>query len=186
MHANFQWCQVMHLDSLKLVTAHVGYGNLGLNGSLGYENKAVVVMNQPYRHSVSAHAPARVTFALDGRFATFRCHVALNDDVPASRSHASFFVVADGTQVACAPHVVAGSAPRALTANIAGAQTLELRVHTTRWEYCHAVWLDPEVDDLPAVDQAIPYIDCLGRAEVAYPVVPGDCHDRPGGILEGR
>src|SRR2546423_6067948 len=135
----------MQLTSLPPLSAEVGWGVLGANGQLGYEDKSVHVRGQSYSHSLSSHPPARVTFTVPRPFKAFRAHVALNDDVPAGRSHADFFVYADGRQVACAPHVVAGEAPRLLDADISGAHTLELHVRTTRWEFCHAVWLDPEL-----------------------------------------
>ena len=80
----------MYLDALKLLNADVGYGNIGLNGALGYEDKRVAVKGTQYAHAVSAHAPSRLVFELGRRFASFRCQVALNDDVPAGRTHADF------------------------------------------------------------------------------------------------
>lgn len=156
----------MYLDSLAPLRADVGYGQLGLGGSLGYEGRAVQVKRVPYQHALSSHPPARLLFQLGGRFSRFACQVALNDDVAAGASHADFIVLADGRQVAAAPHVVAGTGPHALQANISGAQRLELVVKTGRWEYCHAVWLDPQVDE-GAVDGAPEKLfDCLGRAEI--------------------
>ena len=88
----------MNLDSLPLLEAQVGYGTLGMNGSLGYEGKTVSVRGKRYPHALSAHAPARLCFRAERRFASFLCQVALNDDVPAGRSHADFAVVADGRE----------------------------------------------------------------------------------------
>src|SRR5262249_23304611 len=123
----------------------VGYGALGLHGILGYENLQVTVQGKPYQHAFSAHAPSCLIFALDKRFASFRCHVTLNDDVPTGVSHADFTVIADGRVIAAIPHVSAGDPPRELTVGIAEVQQLALIVSTTHWAHCHAVWLDPEV-----------------------------------------
>ena len=81
----------MYLDACSLLEAQVGYGDLGLHGSLGYENKMIAVQREPSAHGFSMHPPARLRFHLGGRFASFHSQVALNDDVPAGRSHADCF-----------------------------------------------------------------------------------------------
>ena len=158
-----------HLDTLPFLEATVGYGAPGIGGDLGYEGKRVSVGGQPYSHALSAHPPGRLLFRLDGRFAHFCCAVALNDDVPARRSHADFRVLADGREIGAARHVTAGERPRPLRADVARAQTIELLTETSRWEHCHAVWLDPllaeDAADLPPATLA----DCLGRAEIELP-----------------
>lgn len=155
----------MYLETLSLLHSQVGYGDLGTNGSLGYEGKVVSVRQQRYAHAFSSHPPASLRFQLGGRFASFTCQVALNDDVPVGASHADFLVLADGKEVAVEPYVRAGEPPRTLVADIAGADALELVVRTSRWEFSHAVWLDPCVDDSPAPTTKL--FDCLGRSEMA-------------------
>jgi predicted O-methyltransferase YrrM len=157
----------VYLDSLSLLEAQVGYGEVGMNGTLGYEGKKVTVRQRHYDHSLSTHPPARLRFRVDRSFASFSCHVALNDDVPAGASHADFIVSADGREVAIEPYVRAGEPPRILRADISGAEYLELLVRTSRWEYSHAVWLDPRLDESSA--PAPKLIDCLERAEVKVP-----------------
>src|SRR3954470_2327097 len=98
----------MYLDSLSPLTADVGYGGVGLHGDLGYDGRSVSVQGRPYTHALSTHPPARVQVPLNSRFANFRCHVAINDDVPADVSHADFVVLADGREVGVAPFVRAG------------------------------------------------------------------------------
>ena len=162
----------MRLESIPLVSAQVGWGSLGMRGDLGYEGKVVRVRGQAYAHALSTHPPARVAFRLERGFASFRCQVALNDDVPPGRSHADFFVYADGREVGCAPHVVAGEGARTLCADVSGARTLELEVRTTRWEHSHAVWLDPEVSESAAAGERGPVLDCLNRVEIAPSSLP--------------
>jgi len=159
----------MYLDTLSPLRVDVGYGQLGMHGHLGYEGKTVQVKRQHYKHAFSTHPPARLLFNLGRRFSRFCCQVAVNDDVPPGASHADFAVFADGRQVAAATHVIAGSSPRTLQANISGAQILELVVRTSRWEYCHAVWLDPQVDELPVDAPVNTLLDCLSRAEITLP-----------------
>lgn len=160
----------MYLDAISLLDFEVGYGALGMNGRLGYEGARVSVQGQSYPHAFSTHPPARLRFHLGGRFSSFNSLVALNDDVPAGRSHADFAVLADGHEVAVEPYVRAGEPPRSLTADVSGAEYLELTVRTSQWEYSHAVWLDPQVDESPA--PVIKLFDCLGRVEMAVPHRP--------------
>ncbi|HEX3527303.1 MAG TPA: NPCBM/NEW2 domain-containing protein [Thermoanaerobaculia bacterium] len=161
----------MYLDSLTPLTTEVGYGSLGTGGDLGYDGARVTVAQRTYDHALSTHPPARVAFDLGGRFASFRCRVALNDDVPHGRSHADFFVRADGRVVAAAPYVLAGTGSRELVADVAGAHRLELSVETSRWEHSHAVWLEPHLDMAPLPQQQ-KLADCLGRAEIDLVAVP--------------
>ena len=126
----------MYLDSQKLVDKQVGYGDLGMFGSLGYEGQSVAVRGGKYAHALSSHPPARLGFHLGRRFAGFSCQVALNDDVPAGRSHADFALVADGRELAVETYVQAGDPPRPLVADITGTEYLELVVRTSRWEFC--------------------------------------------------
>jgi hypothetical protein len=156
-----------YLDALPLRETAVGFGSVGLRGSLGYEQKLVGVGGRRFEHSVSAHPPARLVFELGGRYSRFRSEVALNDDVPARASHADFAVFADGRLRAFVPRVRPG-APQSVDVDTTGVERLELRVETSRWEHCHAVWLDPWL----AVerDAGAPTLeDCLGRTEITLP-----------------
>ncbi|MDQ3917701.1 MAG: NPCBM/NEW2 domain-containing protein [Acidobacteriota bacterium] len=161
----------MYLDTMTALQAQVGYGDLGTHGSLGYEGKGVSVGQRPYGRALSSHPPARLLYYLGARFERFRCHVALNDDVPPGRTQADFAVLADGRQVAAAKSVAAGEAPRLLEAELSGADVLELVVRTDRWDFCHAVWLDPQLTEEGDRAPASTMLDCLGRVEVAVPHV---------------
>src|SRR5258708_1636795 len=159
------------LDTLNPTHVQVGYGQLGMKGNLGYEDKRASVRGTLYPQALSTHPPARLVFDLGGRFATFRSSVAINDDVPSGRSSAQFSVFADGRLKAVAALVNAGEAPREITADIRGAQRLELVVTTRRWEFCHAVWLDPQVEHGHAAVHRVTIPDCLGRTEMFPPSI---------------
>lgn len=159
----------IYLDTLPLHKAEVGYSTLGMYGSLGYEGKQVMVQGQPYQHALSTHPPAHLMFQLDGRFRHFSCQVALNDDVPAGLSHADFSVLADGRLVAHAACVEPGAPPRTLSADVRGAHWLALLVRTNRWDFCHAVWLDPQLDEMGDASACRRLSDCLGRVEMTVP-----------------
>jgi predicted O-methyltransferase YrrM len=161
----------VYLDTLVPVESAVGYGVLGTRGQLGYEGKSVTAGGRAWPHAISTHPPARVRWQLDGGWTSFRCMVALNGDVPAGRSHADFEVLADGVRVAQAYRVTAGAAPRPLVADVTGARTLELVATTTHWDWCHAVWLEPQLDTAPAIT-ATRLVDCLERVDIHLPAEP--------------
>lgn len=161
----------VYLDTLEPVESSVGYGELGTLGRLGYEGKSVTAAGRGWTQALSTHPPARIRWQLDGGWTSFRCMVALNGDVPAGRSVADFEVFADGVRVAQAYRVMAGAAPRPLVADITGARTLELVASTTQWNWCHAVWLEPQLDIAPA-GAAARLVDCLERVEIQVPAAP--------------
>lgn len=158
-----------YLDTLPLLDAKVGYGALGLHGNLGYEGKYVMVRGQHYSHALSTHPPARLAFQLDRRFTRFSGQVAINDDVPARRSWADFSVKGDGRLIGIATRATAGDAPRLLEIDVRGVDQLELVVTTDRWEFSHAVWLDPLLDSTapPTTPKTLP--DCLDRTIMVLP-----------------
>jgi hypothetical protein len=168
-HLGVDLSAVLFLDQCRPVAANVGYGELGLHGTLGYEGKHVTANGGPHPHAISAHGPSSVVFRLEEGFRSFLCRVALNGDVQHDRAHAHFVVRADGRQVACAPYVRAGEAPRLIAAAIDGARELELSVSSTHWEYCHSVWLDPCLyRGAPSTGEET-LVDCLARAEISVP-----------------
>jgi len=161
----------MYLDTIDPLDAHVGFGNLGRLGDLGYNGMRVTVGQRTYDHALGTHPPAHLTYDIGGRYATFRCAVAMNDDVPHGRSHADFFVHADGRVVAAVQNVVAGSGTREIVADVSGARELRLSVLTSRWQYAHAVWLEPLLDATPAAAEQS-FVDPIRRAEIQRVAVP--------------
>jgi hypothetical protein len=159
----------IYLDSLPPLEAQVGYGQLGTAGALGYEDQQVSVLGKPYPHALSAHAPARLLYKIDGRFRTFKSLVALNGDVPAGVSSADFTVRADGKLVAAGLGVVSGEPPRPISADVSSAQSLELTINTSQWNYCHSVWLDPKLVPAARGEKTQSERDCLERADITLP-----------------
>lgn len=160
----------VYLDELPLSQASVGYGALGVYGSLGYENKQVTVRGEVAHHALSTHPPAHLLFRLDECFRRFRCQVALNDDVQAGISSAHFAVLGDGLPIAEAA-AAAGEPPRDLCADVRGVRVLELVVTSSQWEFCHAVWLDPQIEGTIATEAGGILVDCLGRVEISVPSI---------------
>lgn len=160
-----------YLDERPLLEQEIRYGSLGLSGNLGYEDQEVRVLGRSYSHAISAHAPSRLRFDLNGGYIGLHCQVALNDDVPIGAASADFSVFGDGRLLALAQAVAPGQIPRALDVDVRGVQQLELIVSTHSWVYCHSVWLDPRVD--AEVGSAITtLIDCLESTQIVLPSEP--------------
>lgn len=162
----------MQLDTVHPLSSTVGYGTLGLGGDLGYEGKRVTIQGRAVASAISAHAPARLLYRLGGSYGTFRVQVALNDDVPAAYSHAHFTVLTDGRQAAHEAYVVAGHPPRPIVVDVRGTELLELVVTTGHWEWCHAVWIEPELQAEGLAQPPRTIVDCLNRAEIIGPHPP--------------
>lgn len=157
------------LDTLTPLHVRVGYGCLGTGGSLGYEGLRVSVGGEADSTALSTHGPARLLYHFGGGVSRFTCRVALNDDVPPGASYADFVVIADGREVASERGVRAGERPRTLEARLDGAHLLELVVATSRWDWCHAVWLEPTLDGEPVQARSGTIRDPLGRVEIEFP-----------------
>jgi len=162
----------MHLDSLALLRREVGHGCLGLYGAMGYEGRRVVVDGVHYEHALSAHAPSRLEFDLRGRFKGLRCRIAFTDEVTPQRTSATFTLLGDGRTLADVVDFNAGEASRELRVDVSGVDRLTLAVSTGRWEMCHSVWLDPEleIDGGPVEIECLP--DCLYQARIRIPTPP--------------
>jgi len=159
----------VYLDQLPLIDQVVSYGDLGTHGSLGYDGQGVSIEGHKYDHALSAHAPSRLSFFCGGEFHRLSCRVAINDDVATKQTSADFAVYADDRLVGAATQVRAGDPPRAMQANISGAQRLCLTAHTIEWPFCHSVWVNPEVTQWLTHSSSVKWSDALGRVEAQSP-----------------
>ena len=162
--------QIVYLDDLEPVSSRIGFGDLGRHGSLGYQDRqdgVVLVSGERFDHALSTHPPARVLFPLRASFDRFLARVALTDDVPAGVSHADFTVLADGRPVAHEIGVAAGEGAREMVADIRNVRHLELKVETSRWPSCHAVWLEPRLEPSPDRPLVSTMTDCLNRVQIS-------------------
>lgn len=159
-----------YLDDLTPHVNCVGYGGVGVHGSLGYEGKSVEICGQRWMHAVSSHGPARLVYPLDGRFATFSVEVALNDDVAPLATSADFRVLVDGQLVTSAEDVRPHEMPRRLRADVRQGRELELVVEPRRWDSCHTVWVEPVLETVSDGPEERWLRDGLDRAEFQRPL----------------
>ncbi|MFK0001644.1 endo-alpha-N-acetylgalactosaminidase family protein [Paenarthrobacter sp. NPDC090522] len=96
------------------------------NGGTGAGDGTPLTLNGTvYSKGLGAHANSAIRYFLGGRCSAFTATVGI-DDAQATRGSVKFSVVADGTAKVTTPVLGATSAPLPLTADIAGAQYVEL------------------------------------------------------------
>ena len=153
----------MYLDERSITIKHIGYGEVGTRGQLGYGGMWVKVCGKHYSRNVSAHPPSHLEVGIGGA-EHFSCNVALNDSSGPDIS-ANFLVYADGVLMAVVEEVKVFEPPRPISINIYGAKKLELVCETTNASMCHAVWLDLILSNSPATR----YIAPFGDATICMP-----------------
>lgn len=134
----------VYLDTLIPEYSDCGYGRLGLQGRLGYENREVTINGAERFHSISAHAPSAVKFDLARKYARLDAGVAFNDNVPSHAGIAAdFSVIVDGVL----KHHIRGIAPggplRTLSVDVRDASHVTLATRSNRKSYAHTIWVEP-------------------------------------------
>lgn len=133
----------MYLDSKIPSYTRIKYGTIGTNGQLGYDSHIVSVQGKHYEHAISPHPPSCLIFDIDYQ-SLFTCEVALNDTSHID-SIATFYVYVDEVLEAVVPMVKPFQAPRKVEVYIHGAEKIRLEIITNKCEFCHALWLDPQI-----------------------------------------
>eukprot|EP00040_Diaphanoeca_grandis_P009080 m.47548 g.47548 ORF g.47548 m.47548 type:complete len:295 (-) comp20516_c0_seq1:33-917(-) len=147
------------LADLKIADSYVGYGNVGLGASLGFEGKKFQVEGKKYKKGVSIHAassragPAFVSFNIGGKYAWFSSVVAINDNnnmLGRTGSELTFVVKGDDITLWKSNPVQNTLITQNITElNIVGVNVITLQVHAAGSNACaHSVWLDPVVKTL--------------------------------------
>lgn len=150
----------MYVKDLKKIYSKCQYGEIGKNGSLGYDDHFVSIQDRYYENSISAHPPSTLVYDTGSNYNNFICEVALNDTSHESSS-ADFFIYADNTLVACCVNVRAKENPRKINANINFCKKITLKIRTNNPLFCHAVWIDPIVENAK-----IQNIACMGDISI--------------------
>ncbi len=134
----------MYLKEINNFYKKSQYGEIGIDGQLGYDFHLISVQERYYENSISAHPPSVLIYDLDKQYNNLTCEVALNDTSHPDAS-ADFYVYADNNLVACCYNVVAKEKPRKINANINFCEKIRLEIKTSNPVFSHAIWLDPIV-----------------------------------------
>lgn len=139
------------LDEDEPKLQQIGYGKLGRHGDLGYESRQVEINGEPFVHSLSAHAPSRLVYEIEGPMSHFCCWVAINDVVSPNFSEADFHVMGDGQLLGSVRGVRPRQGLREITIDIRGCRLLELVVDPVVATLCHSIWIDPFLVSAPSL-----------------------------------
>ena len=134
----------MYLNEINNFYKKSQYGDIGVNGQLGYDGHLISIQGRYYENSISAHPPSVLIFDLNKEYNNITCEVGLNDTSHADAS-ADFYIYADNILVSCCYNVIPKEKPRKINANIHYCEKLRLEIRTNNPVFTHAVWLDPIV-----------------------------------------
>ncbi|KOG37595.1 NPCBM/NEW2 domain-containing protein [Streptomyces decoyicus] len=134
-------------SELPWLTATNGWGPVEKNTSVGEseagDGRPIGIGGTGFAKGLGVHAPSEVSFYTGGRCSAFRAQAGI-DDESGDRGSVGFEVWADGKKVATSSTVTGADAAKAVSASVAGAQTV--RLVTTDGgdgiDYDHADWAD--------------------------------------------
>ncbi|MFG2828307.1 NPCBM/NEW2 domain-containing protein [Streptomyces sp. NPDC048434] len=132
---------------LPWLTAANGWGPVEKNTSVGEsdagDGRPIGIGGTGFEKGLGVHAPSEVSFYTGGRCSVFTAQVGI-DDESGDRGSVDFEVWADGKRVAVSPSVTGTDAAEAVSAPVAGAQTVRLVVTDggDGIDYDHADWAD--------------------------------------------
>ncbi|MFJ5800683.1 NPCBM/NEW2 domain-containing protein [Streptomyces decoyicus] len=134
-------------SELPWLTATNGWGPVEKNTSVGEseagDGRPIGIGGTGFAKGLGVHAPSEVSFYTGARCSAFRAQAGI-DDESGDRGSVGFEVWADGKKVATSSTVTGADAAKAVSASVAGAQTV--RLVTTDGgdgiDYDHADWAD--------------------------------------------
>ncbi|MFI0713412.1 NPCBM/NEW2 domain-containing protein [Streptomyces inhibens] len=132
---------------LPWLTAANGWGPVEKNTSVGEsapgDGGPITIGGTGFAKGLGVHAPSEVSFYTGGRCSTFSAQVGI-DDESGDKGSAGFEVWADGRRVTGTGTLTGADAAKAVSASVAGAQTVRLVVTDggDGIDYDHADWGD--------------------------------------------
>jgi|GEM_PF-1743624 len=141
------------LSSLPPESIEARRGPVAFDRSAGVDAGPLMAQGEHFERGIGMVPPATVRWRLGRRFATFRARVGLQHTgakypLRHQAERVQFEVWADGRCVAASPVLSATDGLADLTADIRGADRIELRaIPTTKflWHFGPVAWADPEV-----------------------------------------
>lgn len=135
------------LSSLPARNVSVGYGELGLNGELGYEGRRVSIGGRKSRSSISMHPPSKgvasVVFSVPSGYTHLKSSVAINDEF-VSTSPLTFKVMGDGRLLWVSQPFKEGTSKELCEVAVGEVKEVTLVVECPgRNGWAGAVWVEP-------------------------------------------
>lgn len=158
----------MFLKNLNFAYKKLGYGEIGTEGFMGYENLCVSVNGKYHENSISAHPPSKIVYNLNGDYNWLNCELALNDTSDYLAS-ANFLIYADDILVYAAYNVRVNEKNRIVSVNINYCKKLTLEIQTNCGMLCHALWIDPIV----SINKENYLLGCMGGLKIENKKIEG-------------
>jgi hypothetical protein len=126
------------LDALEPASASQGFGTLQKNQSVW--QKLMMIGGKRFLRGLGTHAPAKITYALDGQYRRFQAWAGADGNTSPT---VSFEVWLDGVKRWESGEMSRETPAARIDLDITGAKTLELRVNDGGNLACdHADWAD--------------------------------------------
>jgi len=135
----------MHLDQLTPKEKLISYGDLGVNGSMGYQI-IPSVNGQNYNHIVSAHASSIIKYELNGKYNSFHSYIGLNDS-SSDNASVEFQVICDGELKYISSKVRKFDKIRPVNIDISGVNLFEIRCFNYGDNVAHSLWIDAVLNE---------------------------------------
>lgn len=135
---------VMYMSRMVPAEKRVGYGNMGVNGYLGYEDKFVTIKGQTYMDSISAHAQSEIVYELDYQYAWLTVGCAIND-TGTSDAEVEFQVWSGKNLLGVAKNVNRTHGVIHLDIDARNVRQVKLVTKSASPNGCHAIWVEPQL-----------------------------------------
>jgi alpha-galactosidase len=161
--------EAVRLSSLELAQMTTGWGAPKADGSVG--GRPLSIGGKQFPHGVGTHAASTFRVNLGGQAQRFTAQVGVDDDVE-GRGSVEFVVTGDGRVLWRSGVVKGGQPAKTADVNVAGVQTLGLRVTDggDGVSYDHADWAEAVIliNDGAAKPSALPAKENIGLKTASF------------------
>lgn len=142
--------EVVFLKDLVETASHVGYGDFG-KGKLGWADKKILVSGVESPNGLALHGETRgaayVKYSLEKKYKTFKCDVAISDDVERSHFALTYKVTGDGIVLWTSKPILESKKAQPCQVDVSQVDVLELRVDCSSENVnAHSVWVEPRLE----------------------------------------
>jgi hypothetical protein len=159
----------MFLNRFVPLEVVVKYGEIGLNGYLGFENKVVSINGQNLFNSISLHANSEIIYNLDGQYTWMTVGCAVND-TGSNETSIDFQIWSGKELLASASGVKKAHGIIYLDVNLQNVLQIKLVARTDAHWGAHSVWVEPTCFktkplfiESPIGKFKIPIIESIGK-----------------------
>ena len=132
----------MFLSRTTPIEKKTGYGELGLNGTLGFEDKFIAIKGQKFLNSLSVHSNSELIYDLDAKYSWMTIGCAIND-TGSDYVSIDFQIWSGKELLGIANGIKQENGIIYLDVNLDGVRQLKLITHSNTHQHAHSVWIEP-------------------------------------------